>query len=578
MTYDTAHREMQDSVQETPQGRPEEDSLWQFLEQAPDALVMTNQQGNIMLVNRQAELLFGYRREELLGQPIELLLPDRFRQRHVGHRAQFSAHPHARPMGIGLDLYGRRNDGREFPVEISLSPITWHGEMQVMSAIRDVSERKRAEVALLQAEQLARAAVETRRALLQFVIDELPSGVYLVRGHDARLALANRAAESVWGAHWQAGQPMMAFLDTNNVRILGADGRELRDESLATLRAVRSGQAVRNHQEIIRRPDGEALPVLLNAIAFDTSMLGDLLDGEDGASSSAAEVSPASADSDGSADPTDSISSANATGTSGALIVLQDMTAIKEAERLKDEFITIAAHELRTPLAAVKGYADMLIRQTARQATPGEEMSAVSEDSANLAKWQIEALDSIGEATNRLTQLTDDLLDVTRLQAGRLALHIEPHDLVALARRVLRRMQVTTTAHQLTLAADAAPIVVNIDVHRIEQTLTNLIGNAIKYSPAGGEINTTLHAGDGMAIVAVQDHGIGIPADQQGDLFGRFARASNALALGIGGTGLGLYLCRELIERHGGRIWFASTEGGGSTFCFSLPLTPLTGD
>ena len=171
-------------------------------------------------------------------------------------------------------------------------------------------------------------------------------------------------------------------------------------------------------------------------------------------------------------------------------------------------------------------------------------------------------------------ELTEDLLDVTRLQAGRLTLHLEPTDLVALTRRVVARLQMTTQQHTLSLHTPMEHLVVHVDPHRMEQVLSNLIGNAIKYSPAGGMVEVTVceEAETKMALLSVCDHGIGIPAQQQSLVFGRFARADNARAYGIGGTGLGLYLSRELVERHGGRIWFESMEGQGSIFSMASPI------
>jgi len=293
---------------------------------------------------------------------------------------------------------------------------------------------------------------------------------------------------------------------------------------------------VRHHQETIRRADGTTLPVLVNAVALGRRLLAGM----------PAEVG---------SHPTDPAEPV-------ALVIYQDVTALKEAERLKDEFISIAAHELRTPLAVLKGFAQTLLVQTARGKGP------------ELVEWQVEALQSIDQATARLVELTEDLLDVTRLQAGRLALHLEPTDLVALTRRVVTRLQLTTEHHALAIFAPVEHLVAPVDPRRLEQVLSNLIGNAIKYSPEGGSIEVTIgeeeqaHA----ALLCVSDHGIGIPAQQQQLVFGRFARTDNARAYGIGGTGLGLYLCRELVERHGGRIWFESVEGQGSTFYVALPL------
>ncbi len=384
-------------------------------------------------------------------------------------------------------------------------------------------------------ERRALAEAEARQALLQVVVDELPSGVYLAHGPDARLVLANRAALDAWGAPWRVGQPMVDFLREHATRVVRPDGQPLPLDELATLQAVRSGEPVRHHQEIIARADGTTLPVLFNAVIVRPDLLRNL-----------APTSPT-------AQPSDE---------HVVVVVLQDLTPVKAAEQLKDEFIAMAAHELRTPMTAVKGYAEML------------ERGARSGQGVPLDEWQLEALDSIDQATTRLVDLTNDLLDVSRLQANRLELRREPHDLLALARRVARRFQVTTQRHQISIRSPQEYVVADIDAPRMEQIIGNLLSNAIKYSPNGGEIVVDVAADEqaGMARMSVRDSGIGIPAEQQERLFGRFARAENGRELGIGGTGLGLYLCRMLLAQLGGRIWLESQEGVGTTVCFEVPL------
>lgn len=242
--------------------------------------------------------------------------------------------------------------------------------------------------------------------------------------------------------------------------------------------------------------------------------------------------------------------------------LFSERQAHAETERLKDEFISVAAHELRNPMAALKGFTHMLVVQSER----GKGIS--------LDDWQKEALQDIDHAATRLVELTDDLLDVTRLQAGRLEFHLKPINLVTLTGKIIARLQITTGRHHITFTADKGPIIANVDPQRIEQVLTNIITNAIKYSPDGGAIKITLHAYTQTQEIrlSVQDYGIGIPAAQQDRIFDRFMRADNARSYGIRGTGLGLFLCRELLSRQQGHIWFESCEGKGSTFYFSLPL------
>jgi signal transduction histidine kinase len=404
----------------------------------------------------------------------------------------------------------------------------------ILEVNRDVTEQRR----LQQVEQHAHAEMAAQLALLQRILDELPGSVYLVRGQDARLVLANRAAVSVWGAFWLPGQTMEEFLTTNGIRIFGVDGHPLAAEDLATLKAVRYGKMVRHQREVIHHPDGTILPVLVNAVALDAPNL--------------IELPPYA-----SAETTEK-------GDLAALVVHQDVSALKETELLKNEFLSIAAHELRTPLAVLKGFVQTLIVQTQRGKGP------------QLADWQQEALQDIDHAVNRLDKLTDDLLDVSRLQAGHFVLHREAMDLVNAARRVVAQSQLTTERHVFSLKTEQEHIPIFADQGRIEQVLSNLLSNAIKYSPNGGPIEVSIRKEDGTndILLSVLDYGIGIPAQQQARIFGRFERAENVHDFGIEGTGLGLFLCRELIEWHRGRIWFTSVEGRGSTFFISLPLTP----
>src|SRR5262249_11041493 len=227
--------------------------------------------------------------------------------------------------------------------------------------------------------------------------EEVAGGVESGEGGGAGVVLANHAVPGVWGASWQRGQPMLDFLAAHHIRLIGTDGRTLPPAAFATFRALHNGETVRHHQETIHRADGTTLPVLVNAVALGTRLLAGI-PAEEGSY------------------PTDRAEPV-------ALVVHQDVTALKETERLKDEFIGIAAHELRTPLAVLKGFVQTLLIQTARGKGP------------ELVDWQLEALQSIDQATARLVELIEDLLDVTRLQAGRLALHVEATDLVALTRR-----------------------------------------------------------------------------------------------------------------------------------------------
>ena len=231
----------------------------------------------------------------------------------------------------------------------------------------------------------------------------------------------------------------------------------------------------------------------------------------------------------------------------------------QEAIRARDEFLSIASHELRTPLTGIKGYAQILQRAHLRGQLDEERLGR--------------SLATIDDAADRLTALVDDLLDVSRIRTGHLPLRLTTVDLVATLREVTDRYRDHLgEQHNLDLELPEDPVFAGVDVDRLEQVVTNLLSNAVKYSPAGGAVQLSLVGGEGGALVKVTDSGIGLPPESLEAIFQPFGRAANATRRSLPGMGLGLYICRTLVERHGGRIW--ATSGGenrGTTFGFWLP-------
>ncbi|WP_233583098.1 PAS domain-containing protein [Corallococcus sp. CA053C] len=226
----------------------------------------------------------------------------------------------------------------------------------------------------------------------------------------------------------------------------------------------------------------------------------------------------------------------------------------EEAIRIRDDFMSIAAHELKTPLTPLKLHLQML----KGQADAGHVVAPRHVDKA-LAQLA------------RLSVLVNDLLDTSRIQAGKLELTTEPFPLRELIREVLSDFRGTSVLHSLRFEAPDEPLVIRGDRARLAQVLTNLVENAFKYSPTGGTVRVTARRMGTQACVSVRDEGIGIPEEEQAQLFERFFRARNSPISGFGGLGLGLYICRDIIERHGGRIWVESEVEHGATFHFALP-------
>ncbi len=244
----------------------------------------------------------------------------------------------------------------------------------------------------------------------------------------------------------------------------------------------------------------------------------------------------------------------------GILSAVSDVTARHEIDQQKDEFIALASHELKTPVTSIKGYAQSGLRTATKS---GDERL-------------MRTLRVIDEQSNRLTRLINELLDVSRTQNNTLSLYAEPFDLRRLVHEVVTNQQLTAPDFTLTVSLPSLPTPVNADAQRIEQVLVNLVQNAIKYSGESQRVDVSVTADGDEAITTVRDFGVGIPLDQQLQVFNRFFRASNVSSRHYSGLGLGLFIAHGIIERHGGRMWLQSVEGTGSTFSFALPLLDNT--
>jgi PAS domain S-box-containing protein len=233
-----------------------------------------------------------------------------------------------------------------------------------------------------------------------------------------------------------------------------------------------------------------------------------------------------------------------------------DITRFREAEEMKSTFISVISHELKTPVSLIKGYANTLAREDANwdRETVGEGLQVISEES------------------DRLNGLINNLLDASRIQAGGFRLERADVSVPRLAAKVVESFRLQTAIHTFALDFAQDFPIISGDEERLRQVFNNLVSNAIKYAPEGGEIRVGGWSDGAQVTVYVADQGIGIPAEEQGELFQRFYRVDSSLRRKTQGAGLGLYLCRSIVEAHGGRIWLRSEPSRGTTVFFALPV------
>jgi PAS domain S-box-containing protein len=507
------------------EGHPEASTALfrRLLETSPDAVIVVDAAGRILFANQQAENLFDYPVNELIGQSVDVLVPERLRGTHGYHRQRYADAPRLRPMGSGLALFGQRKGGSEFPVEISLSPVNIGDQTLFSANIRDISERRRNESALRQLQAQLLSAVESIQ------------GAFALFDARDRLVLCNSAYRQI-----------VARLVPGDV--LGREFRYLVDASIA------SG-------------------------AFD---LGDMSRDELAQRWCAQHASPS-----GALDVKTSTGQhlriiERRTDDGGVVATMWDMTdevgredelrharALAEAaSAAKTEFLASMSHELRTPLNAILGFAQLLQR----------------DKKAPLTTRQLDRVDHVVRGGEHLLRLIDDVLDLARIEAGRVLISLESVNLAELLTEVKETLGPMAARTNISLSIDSLhtstvepqALQVVADRTRLAQILMNYGTNAIKYGRSGGHATFHVAVSDGQARISVIDDGIGIPLAKQKVIFQPFQRAGQE-AGPIEGTGIGLVITKRLAELMHGEVGFESTEGSGSCFWIELPLYRLSG-
>lgn len=521
--------------------RQHERLLATTLKSIGDAVIATDEQGRVTFINAAAEALTGWSAREAQGQPLAAVLP----LAEAATGASVAQPTSATDEHLIRDAWLRTRDGRSVPIASHSAPIRNDDGAPVGAVVvlRDMSARMRSEERLRLLAELSRLLIDTfdYRQHLQQVVNLIVPRYADWCAIDVLLADGRR--------HRLAGAPALEAPPVANASATPA--------SLGPARVINSGQTeyIAQLSEAQRAALAElAVPPELKLHSWICVPLM-VRDQVRGAISFARARAAAAYDADDVAFA-EEIARRTAHAVDNALLYQQAQDAVQA----RDAFLSIAAHELKTPLTSLLGYAELLHRRLTRNPVAEER--------------ELRLLNVIVDQTRRLNRLIGVLFDLSRLQTGQFTIARSPLDVVALTARIIGEVQPTLERHQLHFAPPATPIYIIGDDLRLEQVLQNLLQNAVKYSPNGGTIDVSLTQHHDWVRLVVRDQGMGIPAEALPNIFRRFYRAANAERRNDGGMGVGLYVAQQIVELHGGHIDVESVEGRGSTFTVWLPLAP----
>lgn len=355
-------------------------------------------------------------------------------------------------------------------------------------------------------------SLEGQRQDLQVILDQLPEAVILVETKPDRIVLANPQASKLLG--WDIHPPMTVeeFVQRNPRTF---EDKLMLPEETSLLRSLWSGEELRHIETELMRPDGNTITTLVNSTPLRST------DGQ----------------------------------VTGAIVIFQDISQIKDAEQLKDDFLSLVSHELRTPLTSIQGNALMLMRDR-------EHLDTDSQESM---------LSDMAAESRRLAALIENMVQLANIRAGRLHMETEPVFVKSLIDNVVQSVRQLAPDRVFNVTVEPN-LLAMADRGRLDQVIRNLLHNAVKYSPEASPVDVNARSHDHMVEMAIRDYGAGITEDEFPYVFERFRRGEQMIAKGTPGMGLGLYLARHLIEAHGGRIWIECPADGGTRVLLTVPV------
>ena len=604
--------------------RENQQKLADIMDNADEAIITIDERQNIQLFNQGAEKIFGYRATEIIGQPLDILLPEVFRQIHHQHINNFGrSREQSRKMAERhSNVFGRHKDGREFAAEASVAKLQTKSGMLFTVMLKDISERQQtlrklraSKTLLAKAEKIAKVGSweydhETKQKtwsdelfnILGFdknsSIPDCQEIMERIYPEDRRLVSNTLVTGHQKGLSWELNYRLLMpdgtikYIESRGEPTVDSEGQVLKVLEIIMdvsdrVRAEKSLERSEEQLELIT----DALPVLIayiddrqryryNNRTYETwygksrsSLIGlpiEQLVGKENYHKMLPYIEMALSGKEVTFEAQPTTDNGNSYWMSATYIpdldldgkvkgffsMVEDITERKTIDRMKSEFISIASHEMRTPLTSIHGVINLLC---------AGRLGELSESGLKMTDMALRNSD-------RLVHLVNDILDLERMESGRDEITKATCNSAELIEQAIDTVSSMAREQQITLETDAESVEFLGDCERLTQALTNLLSNAIKFSPAKSKVTVASKRQEDYILFSVTDRGRGIPSDKLETIFERFQQVDASDSRKKGGTGLGLAISRHIIEQHDGKIWVESVFGAGSTFYFKIPI------